>query len=156
MGEAYNSHLKQREVKIKTKPGNLFSQFVPSEKSDNKILYLHALYTSKQLTWQPNLCMLTQNHSMYPNQTCSQLDKQKKTFKKSKKSGNKTFGDKSDDFYKVLAKAQHWAKHYRDIDEIPDSLIPEKYDFRNIDGYDFTGPLRDQGECGSCFSMSFI
>jgi len=29
----------------------------------------------------------------------------KKTFEKSRKSGNKTFGDKSEEFYKVLAKA---------------------------------------------------
>jgi len=35
-------------------------------------------------------------------------------------------------------------------------MIPESYDFRNIDGYDFTGPLRDQAECGSCYTVGFI
>ena len=26
---------------------------------------------------------------------------------------------------------------------------------RDIDGYDFTNPLRDQGSCGSCYTVSF-
>jgi cathepsin C len=34
-------------------------------------------------------------------------------------------------------------------------LLPESYDFRNIDGFDFTNPLRDQGGCGSCYTVSF-
>ena len=39
---------------------------------------------------------------------------------------------------------------------MPDSVIPESYDLRNVNGYDFTGNVRDQSECGSCFTMAFI
>lgn len=39
---------------------------------------------------------------------------------------------------------------------MPDEVIPDSYDFRNIDGFDFTGKLRDQGSCGSCYTMGFI
>lgn len=35
-------------------------------------------------------------------------------------------------------------------------MIPDSFDLRNINGYDFTGPVRDQSECGSCFTMAFI
>lgn len=48
-----------------------------------------------------------------------------------------------------------WYNKYNSADEIPDKLIPESYDFRNIDGFDFTNPLRDQGACGSCYTVSF-
>jgi len=47
-------------------------------------------------------------------------------------------------------------KNYKTPDHIPDNLVPDSYDFRNIGGYDFTGPLRDQAECGSCYTMGFI
>jgi hypothetical protein len=59
------------------------------------------------------------------------------------------------DFTETLTKVQEWANKYKTADEIPDSLIPESYDFRNINGYDFTNPLRDQGACGSCYTVSF-
>jgi hypothetical protein len=66
------------------------------------------------------------------------------------------FGQKGGaDFKAALAKAQHWAKTYKSADDIPDKLIPDSYDYRNIDGFDFTNPLRDQGACGSCYTVSF-
>jgi hypothetical protein len=39
--------------------------------------------------------------------------------------------------------------------EIPDSELPENFDWRNIKGVDFTNPHRDQGHCGSCYTVSF-
>ena len=65
------------------------------------------------------------------------------------------FGDGSPEFLEALKKAQHWANTYDTADEIPDGEIPESYDFSNIDGYDFTGPVKDQGACGSCYTVSF-
>lgn len=35
-------------------------------------------------------------------------------------------------------------------------MIPTTWDFRNIGGYDFTGDVRDQLECGSCYTLGFI
>ena len=40
-------------------------------------------------------------------------------------------------------------------DDIPDSELPESYDFSNIAVYDFIGPVRDQGACESCYAVSF-
>lgn len=51
---------------------------------------------------------------------------------------------------------QSWKSKYATIDDIPESEIPKAYDLRNIEGYDFTGNVRDQGPCGSCYTMSFI
>lgn len=65
------------------------------------------------------------------------------------------FGDKSAEFKKVLDKVQNYAKKYKTADDIPDSEIPESLNFANIDGFDFTGPIRDQGACGSCYTVSF-
>ena len=45
-------------------------------------------------------------------------------------------------------------KKYKNAQDIPDSEIPETLDFRNIDGYDFTAQFRDQGHCGSCYTIS--
>ena len=59
------------------------------------------------------------------------------------------------DFHAALKKAQHWHQTYGSAAEIPDDLIPESYDYRNIEGFDFTNPLRDQGACGSCYTVSF-
>jgi hypothetical protein len=54
------------------------------------------------------------------------------------------FGSKGgSDFKAALKKAQNWAKTYSNADQIPDKLIPDAYDFRNIEGFDFTNPLRD-------------
>jgi hypothetical protein len=60
------------------------------------------------------------------------------------KSAKKHFGRADDpEFPKVLEKVQQWQKKYSTSDEIPDSEIPESYDFRSIQGYDFTNPHRD-------------
>lgn len=69
---------------------------------------------------------------------------------------NKNFGSKSGkEFDEALKKAQSWAKQYATPDDIPDDKIPDSYDFRDIGGFDFTNALRDQGACGSCYTVSF-
>ena len=67
------------------------------------------------------------------------------------------FGGKDDKhFQDTLEKAQKYRKQYANAQDIPESEIPEAYDFRNINGYDFTGPVRDQGKCGSCYTVAFV
>lgn len=46
-------------------------------------------------------------------------------------------------------------KKYKSANDIPESEIPESFDWSNIDGFDFTGEIRDQGPCGSCYTVSF-
>lgn len=71
-------------------------------------------------------------------------------------SGQKKFGENTEEFRAVIKNAQKWMNTYKSPDLIPDNEVPLEYDFRNINGYDFTGPLRDQAECGSCYTMGFI
>lgn len=74
-----------------------------------------------------------------------------------KKSGHAyEFGENTDRFKKTLEKAQKWAKTYASPEEIPDELIPKSYNFKDLEGYDFTSPVRDQGACGSCYTTSFV
>ena len=51
---------------------------------------------------------------------------------------------------------QQWQKKYSKAEDIPDSELPENFDLRNINGYDFVGPVRDQRGCGSCYTQSFL
>lgn len=62
-------------------------------------------------------------------------------------------GDKA--FEAALTKAQLYMKKFSQASDIPDSDLPESLDFRNIDGYDFTSYFRNQGHCGSCYTISF-
>lgn len=75
---------------------------------------------------------------------------------KNQKSGTRQFGEKTQEFSNATLYVQSWRNKYMTIDDIPDSEIPKTYDLRNINGYDFTGNVRDQGPCGSCYTMSFI
>ena len=55
-----------------------------------------------------------------------------------------------------MGQAQSYMKEYKSPKDIPDNIVPAEYDFRNIGGYDFTGPIRDQAECGSCYTLGFV
>jgi hypothetical protein len=46
-------------------------------------------------------------------------------------------------------------KTYASADEIPDSELPNNFDWRNVGGVDFTNKHRDQKACGSCYTVSF-
>lgn len=59
-------------------------------------------------------------------------------------------------FGEALASAQAWAQKYSRAEDIPDSEIPSSYDLRNISGFDFTGHVRDQQGCASCYAFSFL
>lgn len=61
-----------------------------------------------------------------------------------------------EDFVAALASAQQWAENYADAQDIPDDEIPESFDLTDIGGFDFTTPVRDQGGCGSCYTVSVI
>lgn len=46
-------------------------------------------------------------------------------------------------------------QQYASAHDIPDDKLPQSLDWRNYDGYDFTGSVRDQKACGSCYTVAF-
>jgi hypothetical protein len=50
------------------------------------------------------------------------------------------------------------AKKYIDVplEEITEEDLPTTWEWINVNGYDFTPPVRDQGGCGSCYIESFV
>jgi len=82
-------------------------------------------------------------------------EKDSKKKKEKTEKAKKKFADGSAEFNKTLDKVQSWAKKYKAPEDIPESDLPEVWDLRDMNGYDFTGPVRDQGPCGSCYTVSF-
>lgn len=80
-------------------------------------------------------------------QTDLDMEEGRKGFEFGKKGGQA--------FAQAYSSVQQWYSNFSTADAIPDNMIPESYDLRNIDGFDFTNPLRDQGACGSCYTVSF-
>jgi len=166
----------KRRTPVGKKPNPLHSH----EPSDEMDLYINWI-NSQKLSWKANTCLLSKTDPNYDHEKCSGADaaeslsslaqtskihwkendkkpkkKHNTVFQKNEESGKGKFGEDTAEFKKAAAKAQSWLKKYRNTDEIPDSVIPDAWDFRNIGNYDFTGDLRDQKECGSCFTMGYI
>jgi cathepsin C len=38
--------------------------------------------------------------------------------------------------------------------ELDDEHIPDEWDWRNVDGVSYVGPIRNQGACGSCYAFA--
>lgn len=124
-------------------------------------------FSKERLAQEPDLKEKSGDMNHVTNQTLasviSQLEQDEKsteyvrqTFTKNPLSGQKKFGEKTEDFRIAAKKAQKFRNTYRDPDHIPDHEVPDSFDLRNINGYDFTGNIRDQGSCGSCYSNAFI
>ena len=45
---------------------------------------------------------------------------------------------------------------YKHPQEIKVADIPKSFDLRNVSGVDYTGKIRDQGACGSCYGFAFV
>ena len=123
---------------------------MPSDSNDKAISFINA----NNFGWTANVCMLQENHPDYGQhcqeepvtlaQTDIDVEKKRKKF------------DKNDTAFKAaLDKAHKWAKDHAAPDDIPDEKLPESFDLSDIDGYDFTSEVTDQGACGSCYTLSF-
>lgn len=55
----------------------------------------------------------------------------------------------------MLQEAQKYQKQYSSYKDIPDSALPADFDWRNLNGVDFTTDVRNQGGCGSCYTVAF-
>lgn len=154
-----------QRIRQSTKRYNAHLEHVPSDENDLAISFIN----SQDFGWKADVCKLQKHHVDYGSHCDSQIlaqvdseseieDVPKEKAKEPAKTQTKVkakFGDNSTEFKKALEKVQSYSKKYKTADEIPDSELPESYDFTNIDGFDFTGPVRDQGACGSCYTVSF-
>ena len=64
----------------------------------------------------------------------------------------KPFADGSDEFKKALKHAQKYLK--TPFDQLSLDDIEPEWNWEDLDGYDFTGRIIDQGKCGSCFLLA--
>jgi len=124
---------------------NAHAEHVPSDETDLLISVINEM----DLGWKADTCKYQKSHDKYGSH-CESLE----LAEVKAKGGSKIFGD-GKDFDKVSDKASHYMKNFNDADSIPDSELTENHDWRDIDGYDFTNPHRNQGHCGSCYTVSF-
>ena len=138
---------------------NAHLSHVPSDDNDAVISFIN----KNDFGWKADVCKLQTHHEDYGTHCNKKEDEnlvlaqteEAESLEKKTKTKKKKFAEKTDDFKNALLKAQTWGKKYKTADEIPDKEIPDQYDYTNLDGYDFTNSVRDQGACGSCYTVSF-
>lgn len=116
---------------------DLNEHFKPSDDSD---LLINAI-NAEDFGFKANTCMLQKSNKKYgEGKNCSQ-ESELFMLDQNVAQTNK-FGDMSNEkFVKALEHAQQWQKKYIKSEDILDTEIPENHDFRNIQGYDFTGEI---------------
>lgn len=118
---------------------NAHSEHVASDETDKAISFIN----NQNLGWKADTCKLQKHHSEYGSH-CDKVNlAQVSDDKNQTLVQTKVFGENTDNFKKALTTAQKWIKKYKKADDIPDSEVPESYNFADIDGYNFLGPVRD-------------
>lgn len=109
------------------------------------------LINEMELGWKADTCKYQKHHHKYG----AHCDKKVKPQELAQtKSESKTFGD-GEDFKKAHEEALKFQQQYASADQIPDDQLPQNFDWRSVGGYDFTNEHRNQGHCGSCYTVSF-
>jgi hypothetical protein len=107
------------------------------------------------LGWKADVCKLQKHHPSYGSHCEDQaLNLAQVQAKADLESENKLF-EEHQNFQAAWSEAKMFQKKYPDAQSIPDSELPENFDWRDIKGVDFTSKHRDQGHCGSCYTVSF-
>jgi hypothetical protein len=149
----------QQQKKTRGKRKNLLKETRPDDHLD--LLITEVNMNPDKYSWKADTCMYTRKNPLRgkdcPSDTLmlAQIEDDHENLVEldSKHDG---FGDMNNPkFVKALEKAQKFMKKYAHADDIKDEELPENHDFRNIDGFDFTSSHRDQGHCGSCYTLSF-
>lgn len=143
---------------------NMHLEHKPSEEMDIMIQAIN----EADLGWTADVCKYQKTHKLYGEHcdddgklTLAEVkieddDDEAQAAPQSLADGKKEFGVAGDkDFDQTFGQAQKYMQKYGTAEEIPDSELPESHDWRDINGFDFTAPFRDQGHCGSCYTISF-
>lgn len=123
---------------------NLHFDHKPSAKMD---VLIHAINNS-DIGWKADICKLSNAPKNCHENKITNLAQV------SDASEARAFGE-GPEFNAVKEKVQKYQKLFKSADEIPDTELPAQFDWRNVDGYDFTGKVRDQKGCGSCYTLGF-
>lgn len=126
------SKIFSRSSQTHRKRVNALLQHVPSDENDDFI----QLINEGDFGWKADVCQLQTHHKDYAahcnKPKGSSLIQESSNLQISAQSdagSASRFGEDSEEFKKVLAKAQHWGKKYKTTYEIPDSEIPDVYDY---------------------------
>ena len=108
--------------------------------------------------WKADTCKYQKHHANYGGAQCEEQinlqiddDVQDLAQKDDKADSNQAQSQNYASAWEKLKKFQKYAS----ADQIPDSEIPKEFDLRDIDGVNFLGKVRDQGACGSCYTVAF-
>ena len=145
------------------KRSNPHHDHVPSDEMDVLISTINEM----DIGWKADVCKLQKHHKMYGSHCDDQLEdvellqlssdgdaanSEEDSSKSDKKEA--TFGEGAD-FQAALAQARKPQEQYNSAELIPDDHLPEQFDWRDVNGFDFTGKVRDQKACGSCYTVAF-
>lgn len=151
-------------LKEKGGPSDINFLQVEAEASHESDFYIEMInQNSKALGWKANSCLLSKN---FKSEKCKNMRRRGPQAANQNASASQTlasansakfFGKRENKkFAKAWEQAKYFHNKYNSADAIPDSELPQNFDLRNISGFDFTGTIRDQGHCGSCYTQAFI
>lgn len=99
------------------------------------------LINTNELGWKADPCKLQTHHHMYAEH-CKKPAVALAQVKSGEEFERNQFGQ-GEGFEKALEKAQRYQKKYTSSELIKDEELPKHFDWRNVEGYDFTGEIRD-------------
>jgi cathepsin C len=106
------------------------------------------------LGWKADTCKLQKHHPSYGSH-CEEALKLAQTKTETDLDQEEKVFENAENFAEAWAEAKKYQEKYPDANAIPDSELPANFDWRNVKGVDFTSKHRDQGHCGSCYTVSF-